>query len=390
MQSEVATKKRNIQAAFMYLVTCFMWFSIYVYVPILSPYCEGMGLSYSMVGVVIGSYGFVQLVCRIPIGILSDTLKKRKFFLMFGLCASLLSDAGFFFVHNPNLLVIFRGLAGLAASTWAIYMTMYLGYFTREEQPKAMGVINSAMSVGQVIATFLGGIIATRISESWTFGVAGVASIVGLAVCAFLPKPDIDKKPLKISDFIETAKNHYLLFFSSMAILLQVAMYAGPFGFVPNILRDIGSSNFVLGLSTTFSSLPAILSAILAGTFFRRKFGTQKTIVMAFAAFALVMIATAFTRNVVFILILQLISGFAKGLLLTLLTSMAIKEIPAVTRSTATAFFQAVYGVGMTFGPILAGWLADIRGMNFSFIMIGLLTMCGAILVGCMRCFNYD
>ena len=53
------------------LITVIYWFSLYVYMPILTPYVEGLGASLSMVGLVVGSYGFTQMLIRIPLGIYS-------------------------------------------------------------------------------------------------------------------------------------------------------------------------------------------------------------------------------------------------------------------------------------------------------------------------------
>ena len=46
--------------------------SLCIYVRILSPYAEMFGASLSLIGLIGGSYGFVQLLTRIPLGLLSD------------------------------------------------------------------------------------------------------------------------------------------------------------------------------------------------------------------------------------------------------------------------------------------------------------------------------
>jgi len=59
--------------------------SLYAYVPILSPYAESLGASYKMVGMIIGSYGFTQMLLRIPLGIISDKMGNRKLFIISGI-----------------------------------------------------------------------------------------------------------------------------------------------------------------------------------------------------------------------------------------------------------------------------------------------------------------
>ena len=67
------------------ITTSLFWFSLYTYVPIFPGYIENSGVSHSMVGIIIGSYGFSQMIIRIPLGIISDRLNKRKLFIILAL-----------------------------------------------------------------------------------------------------------------------------------------------------------------------------------------------------------------------------------------------------------------------------------------------------------------
>lgn len=375
----MAVKKQRL---LLYLATCFLWFSIYVYVPILSPYAEGMGASYTLIGAILSSYGLIQLCMRIPLGVLSDVLRRRKLFLLFGMTMGGLSSLGMFLSPSPRFLLVFRACAGLSASTWAIYMIAYNSYYTREQQPQAMGLINSALYLGQCVATLLGGVIAQYIGERMTFAVAASAAVVGVLVLLRLPEPKpAIREPLKLSSFLTLFKNKNLLFYSAMAVLMQAALYAGAFGFVPNILRDMGANNFLLGLATTLSTIPAILSSFLSGTLFRRTIGQKRTVLIGFVLLSLTLFLVAISNTVFVIMVLMLISGFAKGLLQPVLTSLAIADASDNLRSTAASFFQSVYGIGMTLGPIVSGAIADNMGMTAAFIIMGSVTMLGFVFI---------
>ena len=65
-------------------VTSLYWLSLYFYVPILSPYVEFSGGTLEMVGLVVSAYGLAQLILRIPLGMWSDRLGKRRPFLALG------------------------------------------------------------------------------------------------------------------------------------------------------------------------------------------------------------------------------------------------------------------------------------------------------------------
>lgn len=67
------------------LVTLLYWITLYIYIPILAPYLDSRGLSYFMMGTVLGSYGMVQIIVRLPLGLYSDKLRLLRPFLVLGL-----------------------------------------------------------------------------------------------------------------------------------------------------------------------------------------------------------------------------------------------------------------------------------------------------------------
>jgi MFS family permease len=59
---------------------------------------------------------------------------------------------------------------------------------------------------------------------------------------------------------------------------------------------------------------------------------------------------------------------------------LSIKEIALEKRNTAMGFFQAVYGIGMSTGPIVMGYMVDVNAGLFlgPFIVISLVCVSGA------------
>ena len=68
---------------------------MYTYPSFLSGYVQNvLGAGSVLVGMIVGSYGFVQMLLRIPLGICSDRVKKRRVFVQEGFLATILSGAG--------------------------------------------------------------------------------------------------------------------------------------------------------------------------------------------------------------------------------------------------------------------------------------------------------
>ena len=124
------------------LVTLFFWASEYCHVPFFTPYLNSLGLTATIIGFVVGSYGFTQMCIRIPLGIFADVKNTYRMIIIFGCFCSTLSALGLYLVKNIVLLFFFRILAGVAASTWVAFTVMYSGYYAPEESSAAMSHIN--------------------------------------------------------------------------------------------------------------------------------------------------------------------------------------------------------------------------------------------------------
>ena len=74
------------------IATFFYWTALYLYVPVLPVYAQSLGANLSMVGVIISSYGIAQLLLRIPIGVWTDALGRRKPWVAVGIVTVSLAD----------------------------------------------------------------------------------------------------------------------------------------------------------------------------------------------------------------------------------------------------------------------------------------------------------
>src|SRR5690606_37730965 len=110
---------------------CF-WGSLYLYVPILSPYAEHVGASMTLVGLIVSSYGFSQLVLRIPVGILSDRLGRRKPFIVTGFLVAAGAAAWLALASGAWGILLARTLTGVSATMWVVITVLFSSYFSAE------------------------------------------------------------------------------------------------------------------------------------------------------------------------------------------------------------------------------------------------------------------
>lgn len=67
-------KPEYFQVYFLCIVFCF-WFSTYIYVPVFGVYLDFLNFGYYEIGLVMGSYGIMQIALRLPLGIIAEKYK---------------------------------------------------------------------------------------------------------------------------------------------------------------------------------------------------------------------------------------------------------------------------------------------------------------------------
>ncbi len=367
----------------MSLTMILFWFSLYAYVPQMNSYAKEMGASYKLIGLITGAYGFSQTILRIPLGILSDRLRKRKIFIQFGLASAALSAMIVYIFPNPYVLLITRLLAGVASATWVNFTVLFLNYFSSNESAKAIGIATSNSKIGQLIAMFLGGIIAMNFGVKYIFLLSIVSGIIAYQLGFYIKEDRNDIKETKEESpgLMSVIKNKRVVLISVLGSLVQLIAYSTTFGFTPLIASKLGANDMQLSYLSVLYTLPQILFSVIAGTIFVKKLGERKTLLAGFILSTILCIATPFAPDLRYLYILQLLSGIGNAITFTLLMSMVIKNVDTSLRTTTMGFYQAVYGIGMIIGPVLLGFIGDMLGLTAGFIVTGLIGLISIVLV---------
>ena len=372
-------KRMNYRTSLFCLVTSLYWFSLYAYVPTLPGYADSLGASHRMVGLILGSYGFTQMLLRIPLGIYSDTINRRKPFVVAGLAIALVSALGMRLFPSPGMLLVFRGLTGVAAAAWVTYAVLFSSYFPSESATRAIGYISAFNAMGQMAAMMLGGLAAHGFGRAAPFTVAAVGGAVGLMLSMGVVEKKVDREPGRLSEFASVGSDRGLILVSSLAVLVQLITFATVYGFTPIAAERIGAGDFELGLLTTLSTLPRILAAALSGALFARIYGERRTVIWAFVVLSISCMAIPLVPSLPLLYVSQIIGGFAAGLIFPLLMGLSIKAVAEGKRASAMGFFQAIYGIGMFVGPVFVGVVSDTLSLQWGFWLAGLVGLTGAL-----------
>ena len=353
---------------FMLTAVFLFWFSVYTYPSFLTTYAvNGLGATKVMAGMIVGSYGLTQMLLRIPLGILSDVLKKRKPFVMLGFGLSILASAGLSAVavaagleNVPQGLafaaLIFRGISGMTAATWVNFSVLYSASCQGDQVAAAMSRIVVPQCGSQIVAMLLGVQLAGHLGELYAFLLATAAGIAGLIVMAGVREQPPTGAPMTLRGFAAVAGNRQLIAGTILATIYQLVVWATVQGFVQNWARDvIGLTTSQLGYLSVANLLPNTVLSRFSGTVFSRRFGRRVVLTAGFAFLALACCLYPATNSLGSLLAVQALLGSGVGLILPLTMSSAIESVPNERRGAAMGIYQAVYGLGMFLGPVIAG-----------------------------------
>ncbi len=364
-----------------YIITFLYWFSLYVYMPILSPYVEHLGGSLSMVGLVVGSYGLVQLFLRVPMGITSDLMSNRRFFIGLGMALAGISAVGMGMAPSAPVVLGFRALSGGAATVWVAFTVLFSSYFASEDASKAMGLIVFLQSLGQMTASTLGGFSADLWGWRAPFFIAAGAALLGWAfVPAIAESKKVQRGPrVEIRSLLAVGKQPLVLIVSFLAVLLQWLTFSTVFGFTPSYAVSIGASNSELSILALVSSLPAALTALRCGHW-AEKYGDRQVLAAGFILFGLGAFLIPRSGTMLLLYLTQAVGAMGRGAVFPLLMGLSISDISNDKRATAMGFFQSIYALGMFAGPALTGVISESLGLHRGFDIVALVGAGAAVM----------
>jgi len=328
-----------------------------------------------MVGMVLSAYAVPQVLLRIPIGIWSDKLGRRKPMVVGGIIFTSLGALGLSLSTTTWLMFLSRMTTGIGAAAWVVFPLYFTAYYPPDYSGKAIGLINFIRSVGLIVATAGGGFIAEEFGLGKPFYIAALLGVIALVVLLSTKETPVRRdRTVSQRSFLSVATSPLLLVVSIMAILLLFSTFTGVFGFIPIYAAEIGASSSELGLITMinlgFSALGSLGAAWAWG-----RLGYRSTITVSSLLISGSMLAVPFITTVPVLMIVQISYGVGSGILMTLFMVLSIRGFPQEQQATAMGIFQAVYAVGMLAGPLASGFLGSELGLSTVFYLSALFSL---------------
>lgn len=344
-----------------------IWFAMYAYVPTLPAYAETLGADAAAIGIVSGAYGVLQIGLRIPLGVLSDRVRKDKLLLIIGFGVLAVSGVMFLLLRSVPGIIAARTTAGGAAAWWVIITTSYANCFDDKHQVKAQGVLSAFANGGKVVASAACAFAAQWFGYLSTFAVSLCGALTGLGLMFGLQKPaSVSAVPAPIKEQFKLFANKDLLAFSVLSILSQAHCFALPTTFTAVVAQNLGASSMELGFLVVVYFIAVSASSMFVGSRPYVKMGGIKVLIAAFLVGA-VSCVPLFYRSMSGVWIMQILAGITYGITQAQLAGFVICCVPGNQRGMATGIFQSLFAIGIFLGPILAGSIAEAVSLDAAY-----------------------
>ena len=333
---------------------------------------EQFNASRTRIGWIMGVHSLLAVFMRPIFGRLID-MRGRKNISLFGI-AFLIIVLPFYHLINDagSLPLILRALTGIG---WGISMTATmticsdLAPVTRLAQ--SMGIIG----VAGLLSAALGPLLAEEIVRHFGYGGLFNTSFLFLVIsfaCMVWTKEVIRPNHNKHFHIPESLKHVAVL--SIFLIFILPVFHGTVRGAVVNFIALFGKSipldrvgPFFVAFSTA-----AILARFLLGDLSDR-LGRKKVVFPSVCIISLNLFLISQVQSIWMFVLTGFIGGFGQGLIFPALSTYIIDILGKENKGFAISLYLTFFDVGMGFGSALFGWISDLYGYRWMYLIAGLM-----------------
>ncbi len=352
---------------------------MFLILPVFALYAKTLpgGESHTLVGLALGIYGLTQAALMIPFGMASDAF-GRKPVIIVGLLVFALGSFLAAWAPDIHWVIIGRALQGAGAISAAV--TALLADLTREEKrTHAMAMVGSTIGLAFAFSLAAGPAIYKWIGVPGMFFATGVLSLAAILILRYYtPDPgavafhsDAEANPARLKDVLrhlELARLNWGIFALHAA---QMAMFVVvPFALVRAGNLDV-EHHWQVYLPVLLLSFVFLVPAIVHG----ERHGRMKQVFVGAVALMLAaQVALALSLTHFWGVVASLLAYFvAFNILEALLPSLISKIAPPEAKGTAMGVYNTSQALGLFFGGMAGGWLAQHLGFAAVFAFCAVL-----------------
>lgn len=343
-------------------------------IPLVPYFTEQLHISSTMTGILFSSYPIAAILTTPLFGMLADRIGRRKPILI-GLVILVISTLLFALGQSVVFLIAARAIQGIAsAAAWGASLAYLADLFPARMRGRAMGLAFTGISTGTLLGAPFGGLIFDLGGYEWPFLIAATIAAVNM-IFAYLWIPETSKQseqPAENGSMLTLFQNRSVLFVGSVILAASMTLcLLDPL--LPMLLEaQFDASSLLIGLMFGVMTLAYALISPISGSFADRYNGR----VIMFLSLGIIIIALpimAFSTTIWTLLVAMILAGAGIGGALSPTMAALGNAVDASGQGlygSAYALSNMIFMIGMIFGPLIGGSLADIWSVSLVLIFM--------------------
>jgi len=330
--------------------------------------------------------GICQAVLAPIWGILADR-HGRKAMLVRAQFAIGAANAGMSFVGSPWQLVGLRSIQGMFSGVVGASRALVAGSVPRDKVPYAMGLIQSAIFMGQTLGPTIGGILGSSIGfRASFFATASINLLAGTLAVLYVKEQPLERARRRggrgRGGLREMLRSRPLAILFVTFFLISVGnMLSRPI--LPLLLQEIDPEHdvaFTAGLAFSVLGVSGAISSVVSSRGGGR-FGLRTMVFGAAIAGAVSTYVVGLATSPTMVLACLFVTGLAQGALVSSSTTLISLFAPSSRQGTVFGVLTSAQSLAQGAGPISGGLLASFADLRAPFAASGVVLALAGVMV---------
>ncbi|MFH1972738.1 MAG: MFS transporter [archaeon] len=329
--------------------------------------------SYTNFGIIMFLFYIFAFLLDFPMGVFLEKVRPKKimivgFLLMMLIPLILLNST---LMWHFILFSLFHAIASI--TIWIAFESYVRKHSPKNKEALAFGMYDAGIIAAFILGALASGLLIYKIGFNIFYAIT-ITSFIAIFVLNFLP----DKKKgaslqsgLRNTLRLTAYRNEFRTFYKNkelMKMYVNIFLYRFSYGFlvlmIPLFFREIHAGYFLIGLIYALLFLPAIFEPYYGLIKNKKRAVNLALIIIVFLFVAMFLIKSVYILFLLTVLVaipFSLIYPIFQGRITQLMPKKKITEMNSILYSTSH--------LALGLGPLTAGILADLWGINIIFLM---------------------
>ena len=337
-----------------------------MYVYFIPVFAQGFGATFLELGYIGTVSALTYAVVPIFVGHLADRVNRSRLYAL-SLLLIFATTIMLAFSRSVSDIILLRALGGLGlAFYWPVTETLVLDLAPREKRVREMGLYSVSWGSAFLIGPLLGGVIIQNFGFVKLFVVSSALIVFAFLQAVVMVLPHHTKKEghtISVSDGFRVMRQllpwYVLVVCYGIIFSIITAIF-------PGYASSIGISAVLIGGLFTAFGIARVFAYATSERYLH--FGERKALMLASLLISAGCLVIALYPSFNAFLPAIVILGGCFAIVFPLSISLISRHFPDEQAGAAVGSYETVNGIGNAIGPILAGVVAAVSNVKWSFI----------------------